>query len=181
MKYFYVAYMYREAFDKTYQYGAESIICRHDQPTVDELSTLCNRLKNKLNASSLIFVNVIPLYSENNGESIKDFHSKDEKKKVEDLTPKSENKLKKININRFVKVKLTKYGKDVYYHRWDALNSLAGRVVNTPDYPTVDPDGFSKFQIHQLMYIYGEYMGLNINQVFDNGAIYLDSDDLEEA
>lgn len=69
----------------------------------------------------------------------------------------------KINLNEFVKVKLTDFAKDIYYHQYDDLNEIIikkGETPITPKMPKIDRDGYTKIQLWELMQIYGKYMKL---------------------
>lgn len=59
----------------------------------------------------------------------------------------------KFNINDTVKVKLTDMGKDIYYHQYDQFNL-------TPEYPEVDEIGYTKFQLWELMRLYGQCISM---------------------
>lgn len=61
-----------------------------------------------------------------------------------------------INLNQCVKVKLTDYGKDIYYHQYDCINQY--REIITPHFPEEDSEGYSVFQLWDFMRLYGEYM-----------------------
>lgn len=67
----------------------------------------------------------------------------------------------KINLNEFVKVKLTDFAKDIYYHQYDDLNEIiikkGGNPID-PKMPEIDHDGYTKMQLWELMRIYGKYM-----------------------
>ena len=74
-----------------------------------------------------------------------------------------------INLNEYVKVKLTDYGLKV--HRTHYL------VKSAPVYrpPRVDEQGYSKFQLWDLMNIFGSVMYLgNPNVPFENNEIIYD-------
>lgn len=66
-----------------------------------------------------------------------------------------------INPNDFVKVKLTDVGKDIYYHQNDELNEAirqrGGRPVEAR-MPKVDEEGYTSFQLHDLMTLYGPHI-----------------------
>ncbi len=64
---------------------------------------------------------------------------------------------KKFNINKSVKVKLTRHGIAIYKEHY-ANAGLADVTVN------IDNEGYSKFQMHDLMNIFGDsmYMGGNL-------------------
>ena len=66
----------------------------------------------------------------------------------------------KINLNEPVKVKLTDYGKEIYYHRYDDLNRWAGREVCKPSFPKEDENGYTSFQLWDFIETYGEYIGM---------------------
>ena len=90
--------------------------------------------------------------------------------------------MKKINLNDTIKVKLTDRGRDIYYHRFDDLiqNRPAVRINIKQSYPKVDDEGFTKFQIHNFMNIYGDYLILGSEPVVEGNNIYFEDDDLEE-
>lgn len=71
----------------------------------------------------------------------------------------------KINLNDFVKVKLTDLGKDIYYHRFDALNDYYGREVLKPTFPEEDENGYTKFQLWEFIELYGEHIGMAKPQI----------------
>ncbi|MDT2864681.1 hypothetical protein [Vagococcus carniphilus] len=64
---------------------------------------------------------------------------------------------KKFNINKSIKVKLTRHGIAVYKERYANIG-LTDVTVN------IDDEGYSKFQMHDLMSIFGSsmYMGGNL-------------------
>lgn len=64
----------------------------------------------------------------------------------------------KINLNETIKVKLTDFGKEIYYHRFDDINKMARREVIKPTMPYVDEEGYTSFQLWYFMQLYGEYM-----------------------
>ena len=73
----------------------------------------------------------------------------------------------KININDFIKVKLTKLGKEIYYHRVDGVNEKYGRKVFKPRYPKEDENGYTDFQLWDFMQLYGPHMGVGYPNVID--------------
>lgn len=90
--------------------------------------------------------------------------------------------MKSINLNSTIKVKLTPYGADIFYHRFDGLReTLKSKGLNpiVPQMPSVDEDGFTKFQLWDFINIYGDYMGLARKNVIEPIEIYMDEDDLE--
>ncbi len=92
--------------------------------------------------------------------------------------------MKKLNLNSIVKVKLSDYGKDIYYHRYDEINDRCakrGAMLLKTSYPDVDNDGYTRFQLWDFMQLYGKYMLLGNNDVgLENLNIYIDEDDLED-
>lgn len=66
-----------------------------------------------------------------------------------------------MNINDTVKVKLTDYGKTIYYHRYDKLNESYGKTMIQPSYPKVDKDGYTRFQLWDLMKLYGTSLSMD--------------------
>jgi hypothetical protein len=84
----------------------------------------------------------------------------------------------KLNLNDSIKVKLTEYGRDIYYHQYDELNGRAGRVLCEASYPKVDENGFTEFQLHHFMNLYGEYMIVGCKNVIEDNNIYVDPNDL---
>ena len=55
--------------------------------------------------------------------------------------------MNEINLNDIVYVRLTDYGKDIYYHRYDELNNHIGHELIKPHFPEEDKCGYSKFQL----------------------------------
>ena len=66
----------------------------------------------------------------------------------------------RINLNEVVKVKFTDLGKDIYYHRFDELNQVYGRIVCKPSFPKEDAEGYTKFQLWDFIETYGEHVGI---------------------
>ena len=92
--------------------------------------------------------------------------------------------MKKLNLNSIIKVKLTDYGKDIFYHRHDDINASIvqrGWKPIEPCFPRVDDEGFSKFQLWDFMNIYGDYFQLGLERVpIKDLSIYIDEQDLDE-
>ena len=69
--------------------------------------------------------------------------------------------MKKLNLNSRIRVKLTDYGKDIYYHRFNELNECIEQAEGKPfkpDYPVVDKDGYSEFQLWEFIELYGPHI-----------------------
>ena len=48
----------------------------------------------------------------------------------------------KLNLNDNIKVKLTDYGKEIFYHRYDWLvDNKTGKSIIMPQFPKVESDG----------------------------------------
>lgn len=73
----------------------------------------------------------------------------------------------KINLNENIKVKLTDFGKDVFYHRFDEINERLGREAIQPRYPSVDENGYSTFQLWVFIDIFGEYINWSSQNVIE--------------
>jgi hypothetical protein len=72
----------------------------------------------------------------------------------------------KININDEVKVKLTENGREIYFHKDDEhrKQEVAEKGYYPPyfqpQYPRVDDEGYTTFQIWELMQIYGKHINV---------------------
>ena len=69
----------------------------------------------------------------------------------------------KINLNAFIKVKLTEYGKDIYLHRVDEVNTYVGKIVCKPELPKVDENGYTEFQLWEFLNLYGSIWASQIH------------------
>ena len=72
-----------------------------------------------------------------------------------------------INLNEMIKVKLTDYGKEIYYHQYDRTNQIAGREICKPKFPKEDENGYTKFQLWCFIELYGEHMGMTLPNVIE--------------
>lgn len=72
-----------------------------------------------------------------------------------------------INLNDFVKFKLTDKGKDIYYHQYDEINALWGRQIAKPHYPKTDANGYTEMQLWDFMRLYGEHMDMGMENVIE--------------
>ncbi|MBW1853066.1 MAG: hypothetical protein JRJ00_00025 [Deltaproteobacteria bacterium] len=82
----------------------------------------------------------------------------------------------KFNINDYVKVKLNQEGRNIYFDRDKRLNDSYGREIIKPRTPEVDKEGYSKFQMHELMSLYGEHLTIGGITPFET-EIYLENKD----
>lgn len=81
----------------------------------------------------------------------------------------------RINLNEPIKVKLTDWGKEIFYHQYDRVNKSVGREVCKPKYPTEDENGYTEFQLWCFMELYGEYMGMTLPNVVERFEIVYES------
>lgn len=94
--------------------------------------------------------------------------------------------MKKLNLNDFIKVKLTDHGKDIYYHQHDDLNNwaaergLAASKYLIPEYPKVDADGYTEFQLWHFMRIYGKHLYNGCKMVTEDNSIYIEEKWLQD-
>ena len=63
-----------------------------------------------------------------------------------------------FNANEYCKVRLTEEGKFIYYRRYK-------------ERPHCDDKGYTKFQVHHLMNLFGEYMRLGSEPCFEGNDI----------
>lgn len=70
--------------------------------------------------------------------------------------------MRKFNINKMVKVKLTSKGKEIHKQRYDKYNHS---IEYTP--PKEDENGYSDFQMWELMNIFGEHTSIGLDQCFE--------------
>ena len=73
----------------------------------------------------------------------------------------------RINLNEWVKVKLTDLGKEIYYHQYDKLNKVYGREMLKPSFPSEDEDGYTRFQLWKFIQLYGAHIGMGAPNVID--------------
>ena len=89
--------------------------------------------------------------------------------------------MKKFNLNYHVRVKLTDYGKDIYYHQYDKINAECPGLLLKPSYPEVDENGFSVFQLWRFMELYGPHIYMAARPVLEDLSIYINDCDLVDA
>lgn len=71
----------------------------------------------------------------------------------------------RINLNERIKVKLTDYGKEIYYHRFDDVFRQTEPSVFKPEFPKTDEEGYTTFQLWDFIHIYGNYIGMGLPAV----------------
>lgn len=91
--------------------------------------------------------------------------------------------MKQLNLNTFIKVKLTDHGKDIFYHQYDELNNYIiknGGTPIKPGFPEIDAEGYSELLLWQFMQIYGKHIAMGAKNVIEPLNIYIDDNDVEE-
>lgn len=73
----------------------------------------------------------------------------------------------RINLNEKIKVKLTTWGKEIYYHQYDTVNQIAGREICKPSFPEEDENGYTEFQLWGFIELYGTHMGMTLPNVIE--------------
>jgi len=64
-----------------------------------------------------------------------------------------------LNINDHVKVRLTDLGRRLHRQHWDKV--FSSHIMSPPRYqpPRDDGSGWSEFQLHELMSLFGQHIG----------------------
>ena len=88
-------------------------------------------------------------------------------RKLIEEAPSTEPEPIRINLNEPIKVKLTDWGKEIYYHQHDRANQIAGREICKPKFPKEDENGYTEFQLFRFMELYGEHMGMTLPNVIE--------------
>lgn len=86
------------------------------------------------------------------------------KRRLEQLPPAQSEPIR-INLNESIKVKLTDWGKEIYYHQYDEINKIAGREVCKPKFPKEDENGYTEFQLWDFIQLYGMHIGMTLPDV----------------
>lgn len=88
-------------------------------------------------------------------------------------------KLTMLNLNDCVKVKLTEEGLKIYKGKMEAMNaSLRKGTENAPQFstePSIDENGYSKFPLWELMYIFGEKLYCGCAIPFEENSLCVES------
>lgn len=83
------------------------------------------------------------------------------------ILPSAEPESIRINLNEPIKVKLTDWGKEIYYHQYDRTNQIAGREICKPRFPKEDENGYTEFQLWHFMELYGKHMGMTLPNIIE--------------
>ena len=94
------------------------------------------------------------------------YHSESMIDEVKELPPAKPEPVR-INLNELIKVKLTDWGKEIYYHQYDRTNQIAGREICKPKFPKEDENGYTEFQLWCFIELYGEHMGMTLPNVIE--------------
>ena len=89
--------------------------------------------------------------------------------------------MKKLNLNSTIGFRLNDRGKDIYYHKDNKLNEYIVSRGGEPlerQYPDVDENGISWFQLWQFMDIFGNHIGLGKPEFWKELSIYIKEEDL---
>jgi hypothetical protein len=88
--------------------------------------------------------------------------------------------MKSFNINYPIKVKLTKFGKELHKKLWEDFWNSIGKLDEHPYEPLkTDPEGYVEFQLWDLMEKFGAYCGLGKEPPFET-VILIDEKDLKD-
>ena len=77
--------------------------------------------------------------------------------------PKEEQK-NGINLNDWIKVKLTEHGKDIH-RRWKSQIAHLLKTNKVDIEPETDEDGYTKYQLWQFIELFGKYIGMGEDAV----------------
>lgn len=93
-----------------------------------------------------------------------------------------ESVMKQLNLNTTIKVKLTPYGADIFYHQYDNFLKQYPHLKETikPRMPEIDENGFTEFQLWSFIEIFGTHIGMACKNVIEPIDIFLSEKDLEE-
>lgn len=76
-----------------------------------------------------------------------------------------------FNINDIVKVKLTDVGLRIHKERWKVLNKRNPSVFHSYSPPVVDENGYTRYQMWELMERYGSAVGLAKHLPFETEIV----------
>ena len=76
----------------------------------------------------------------------------------------------KTNLNLYIKVKLNDYGKQIHHDYWKDIC----RDANVQYKLEVDDEGYSSFQIHEFMNLFGEYAHLGAKPFLETNDVLIE-------
>ena len=97
---------------------------------------------------------------------VREYRAYDEIEEIKAL-PSAQPEPIRINLNEPIKVKLTDWGKEIYYHQYDRTNQIAGREICKPRFPREDENGYTEFQLWCFIELYGMHMGMTLPNVIE--------------
>lgn len=89
------------------------------------------------------------------------------KQRIAELKSKETEKPTKINLNDRIKVKLTPLGAEIYYHQYDDINKRQGENTIEPSMQKIDEKGYTEFQLHHFISLYGQHIRIGKPNVID--------------
>lgn len=78
--------------------------------------------------------------------------------------------MKEFNINDEIKVKLTEKGSRAMYNYYICRGCITSKLP--------DENGYTRFQLWEFMSIFGQYMHIGNNDMFEDLNILINEDDL---
>lgn len=69
-----------------------------------------------------------------------------------------------FNVNHYVRVRLNDHGRNIHRDYWKPHTDALGHVYHPPE---EDADGWSKWQMWELMQLYGQHMRNGSNVPFN--------------
>lgn len=89
----------------------------------------------------------------------------------------------RINLNDYIKVKLTDLGKTIYYHRFDEINETIKNFGGKPIVPSLNIDlaGKTRFQLWDFIALYGDYIGMAKPNVIEPLELELEDTEYTES
>lgn len=79
-------------------------------------------------------------------------------------------KFVKTNLNLYIKVKLDDYGKKIHHDYWKDVCKQCGTHYELD----VDEEGYSSFQMHEFMNIFGEHLYLGAKPFLETNDILIE-------
>lgn len=82
--------------------------------------------------------------------------------------------MKEFNLNDYVYVQLTDLGREKHKKEFNELNEWGNGVLGEYSPPDEDKNGYSKWQLWNLMSTFGKYMGNGFPDIFKTMNIQLE-------
>ena len=74
----------------------------------------------------------------------------------------------KINLNNYIRVKLTAEGKEIFRRQFDEVNPKYWPSTTEPE---IDEDGYTSMQLWEFMKLYGSYLSPGLPQIVERTEI----------